>query len=227
MEYRTSMIGFFIKKSFFDGWDNLYLLAALNGIFLLVLLLFFAVPVALGAPMWLIIIAVACAIAVLSIWDVAVSNAMYAIADGKSVHFADIKAAIPRSAKLGLVMGGINIIYGVALTVALPFYLSQKAMWGVFAGGVLFWTMILAMLILQYVPAIFARDGGTLRQIFRTSLYLFVDNPGFFDILVAVENCHSCDLRAYHAACAWSCGFGARFRGRCKTEDEEISLYQG
>lgn len=179
MEYRTSMIGFFIKKSFFDGWDNLYLLAALNGIFLLVLLLFFGLPVALGAPMWLILIAIACAIVVLSIWDVAVSHAMYAIADGKSVHFAEIKAAIPRSAKLGLVMGGINILYGVALTVAMPFYLSQNALWGVFAGGVLFWTMILAMLILQYVPAIFARDGGTLRQIFRTSLFLFVDNPGF------------------------------------------------
>jgi len=39
--------------------------------------------------------------------------------------------------------------------------------------------MILAILILQYVPAVFARDGGTPRQALKTALYLFVDNPGF------------------------------------------------
>jgi len=173
------MIGFFIKKAFFDGWDNLYWLAALNGVFLLVLLLFFVVPVALGAPTWLIIALVAIALVVLSVWDVAVTDAMYSIADSKSIHFSDIKAAFLRSLKLGLIMGGLNLPFAAALAVALPFYLSQKAMWGVFAGGVLFWTMILAILILQYVPAIFARDGGTARQAFKTALYLFVDNPGF------------------------------------------------
>ncbi|SLM19933.1 conserved membrane hypothetical protein [uncultured spirochete] len=173
------MIGFLIKKSFFDGWDNLYLLAALNGVFLLVLLLFVVLPAALGAPTWLIIVLVAIAIVGLSIWDAAVTDAMYSLADAKSVHFSDIKAALSRSLKLGLIMGGLNLMIVVAVAVALPFYLGQKAMWGVFAGGVLFWTMLLAMLILQYVPAIFARDGGTPRQAFRTALYLFADNPGF------------------------------------------------
>jgi len=179
MEYRTSMIGFFIKKAFFDGWDNLYLLAALNGVFLVILLLFFVVPVALGAPTWLIIVLVAITIVALSVWDATVTDAMYAIADSKGVHFSDIKAAFFRSLKMGLIMGGLNLLFGVALAVALPFYLGQKATWAVFAGGVLFWTMILAMLILQYVPAIFARDGGTPRQALKTALYLFVDNPGF------------------------------------------------
>ncbi|MEN6500525.1 MAG: hypothetical protein ABFC65_08305 [Rectinema sp.] len=173
------MIGFFLKKAFFDGWDNLYLLAGLNGVFLVLLLLFFVVPVALGAPMWLIIGFAALVIVVLSIWDVTVTNAMYAIADSKTVHFGDLKAAFFRSLKVGLIMGGMNLLFGVALAVALPFYLGQNATWAVFAGGVLFWAMILAMLILQYVPAIFARDGGTPRQAFKAALYLFIDNPGF------------------------------------------------
>jgi hypothetical protein len=173
------MIGFFIKKAFFDGWDNLYLLAALNGVFLLVLLLFVVLPATLGAPTWLIIVFLGIAIVVLSVWEVAVSDAMYAVADSKSVHFSDIRAAFFRSLRLGLIMGGLNLLFAVAIGVALPFYLGQKAMWSVFAGGLLFWTMILAILILQYVPAVFARDGGTPRQAFKTALYLFVDNPGF------------------------------------------------
>ncbi len=179
MEYRTSMIGFFIKKAFFDGWDNLYLLAGLNAVFLGVLLLFFAVPMALGAPTWLIVVLAALAIVALSVWDTTVTDAMYAIADSKSVHFSDLKAALSRSLKVGLFMGGIHLLFAVGLVVALPFYFGQKAMWAVFAGGVLFWTMILAILILQYVPAVCARDGGTPRQALKTALYLFVDNPGF------------------------------------------------
>lgn len=179
MEYRTSMIGFFIKKAFFDGWDNLYMLAALNGVFLLVVLLFFVVPISVGAPAWLIIVCVAVMIVILSLWDVVVTDLMYMIADAKGAHFRDIKAAFLRSWKLGLIMGGMNILFVLAFAVALPFYIGQKAMWSVFAGGVLFWAMILALLVVQYVPAIFAREKGAPRQMFKTALYLFADNPGF------------------------------------------------
>ena len=156
MEYRNNMIGFFIKKAFFDGWDNLYLLAALNGIFLGILLLFLVVPIALAFPIWLSVIMAGFGILLLSIWDVVVTNAMYNIADGKNVHFADIKSAIRRSLKLGSLLGGVNILIVVAIMIAIPFYLGQKAVLGIFIGGLLFWMMILATLILQYVPAVFA-----------------------------------------------------------------------
>lgn len=179
MEYRNSMITFFIKKAFFDGWDNLYLLAALNGIFLGLLLLFLVVPIALAFPIWLSIIIAGIGILLLSIWDVVVTDTMYDIADGKSVHFADIKVAIKGSIKLGLLLGVVNILIAVAIMVAIPFYLGQKAVLGIFIGGLLFWMMVLAMLILQYVPAVFARERGTPRQAFKTAIYLFIDNPGF------------------------------------------------
>ncbi len=115
---------------------------------------------ALGAPTWLIIVLVAITIVALSVWDATVTDAMYAIADSKAPTSAISRPRFFRSLKMGLIMGGLNLLFGVALAVALPFYLGQKATWAVFAGGVLFWTMILAMLILQYVAAIFARDGG-------------------------------------------------------------------
>jgi len=138
---------------------------------------------------------------------------MYAIADSKAPTSAISRPRFFRSLKMGLIMGGLNLLFGVALAVALPFYLGQKATWAVFAGGVLFWTMILAMLILQYVPAIFARDEGTPRQALKTALYLFVDNP-FFDILADMENLHLRDIRSDHAARAGTRGHRAGIGGR-------------
>jgi len=179
MEYRTTMIGFFIKKAFFDGWDHLYALAGFNGIALLVALIFFVLPGTLGAPLWFIVAAAVLAVLALSVWNVAVSASMYGVAEGKPAHFRDLWGALPRSLKPGLLLGGIGLLYGIAITVALPFYLAQKAMWGVFVGGLLFWTMLMGLLILQYVPAILARDVCTARAALKTAFYLFVDNPGF------------------------------------------------
>ncbi len=179
MEYRTIMIGFFIKKAFFDGWDHLYTLAGFNGIALLVALVFFILPGTLGAPLWILIFAAAAAVLILSVWNVAVSVAMYRVAEGKPVHFKEMWGELPHSLKPGLALGGIGLLYGIAITVALPFYLAQKAMWGVFIGGLLFWTMLMGLLILQYVPAILARDACSTRAALKTALYLFVDNPGF------------------------------------------------
>ncbi len=179
MEYRTIMIGFFIKKAFFDGWDQLYLLAGFNGIALLVVLLFFVLPGALGAPLWIIVVAAALMMLALSVWNVAVSAAMYRVAEGKPAHLRELWGALPHSLKPGLFLGGIGLLYGIAITVALPFYLAQKAMWGVFVGGLLFWTMLMGLLILQYVPAILARDACATRAALKTAFYLFIDNPGF------------------------------------------------
>lgn len=173
------MIGFFIKKAFFDGWDHLYALAAFNGISLLVTLLLFVLPAALGAPLWILASAAALGILALSVWNAAVTVSMYRVADGGAARLRDVKDAIPRALKPGLALGGIYLLYGIALTVALPFYISRGAMWAFFVAGILFWTMLIGLFILQYVPAILARDEGTLRQAFRTALYLFVDNAGF------------------------------------------------
>ncbi len=179
MEYRTTMIGFFIKKAFFDGWDHLYALAGFNGIALLFVLIFFVLPATLAAPLWIIIVAAAVAVLALSVWNIVVSAAMYKVAEDKPAHFREAWGALPRALKPGLLLGGINLLYGIAITVALPFYLAQKAMWGVFVGGLLFWTMLMGLLILQYVPAILARDSCTTLTALKTALYLFVDNPGF------------------------------------------------
>jgi hypothetical protein len=50
MSYTPSMIGFFLKKSFFDGWDHLFSLLLLNLGFIAAVALFFFLPMRLGLP---------------------------------------------------------------------------------------------------------------------------------------------------------------------------------
>jgi len=173
------MVGFFIKKAFFDGWDNLYALAALNIVYIVILIIFFALPGVLGAPLWLLVGVAIVGVFIFSFWEVIVAGAMERVSDGQNIHRADIKKFIPYSLKLGSLLGGINLLYAIAFAVAIPFYLEQQAVWSIFASGVLFWTMIAGMLILQYVPSLFAHDKSSARDAFRTALYLFIDNPGF------------------------------------------------
>ena len=46
------MIAFFIKKSFFDGWDHLFSLILLNLGFILAVAVGFVLPGSIGLPLW-------------------------------------------------------------------------------------------------------------------------------------------------------------------------------
>lgn len=179
MEYRDVMVGFYIKKAFFDGWDNLYLLAGLNAVYLAILILFMALPLVLGLPGWLVLIAGIAGVIALSWWDMVVAEGMYRIASARSYHFGESWALLKKSLKMGLMLAAMRLLMLVAVLVAIPFYFSRGGMWGAFAGGIMFWFMILALLVVQYVPSMWAHDGGSAREVLKKSLYLFADNPGF------------------------------------------------
>jgi len=186
--------------------------------FLAIGLVFLVLPFALNVPFGLALGIAALGMILLSLWDATVTDMMYALVEGKSVHLSAIKESFVRSCRLGIMLGGINALMIIALMVALPFYASQNALWGIFVSGLLFWVMILVLLVLQYVPAIFAREQSlsegnskdskrsiaSQRNVFVLALYLFVDNPGFryFAPLEIVDICyfHCCGV-----SCARTC----------------------
>lgn len=179
MQYRSLMTGFFIRKAFFDGWDNLYLLAGCNAIFLAVGILAFLVPSALGVPVWVAMVLAAGGILILSVYGIMLAYLMYAIAEGKPAHFADLLSHVKVSVQPGLLLGFMNILLLLAASVGIPFYFSLPGLLGAFAGGLLFWSMIIALLILQYVPSFIVREGKGMGHALKRSLFLFLDNPGF------------------------------------------------
>lgn len=177
--YTASMIGFFVKKAFFDGWDNLFSLILINLGFILALAIGFVLPNSIGLPLWASIVLRILSLAAGSVWWSAAVFAMKDVADFKSFHLRDIREPVRRGLVPGLQVGALLVLGWFVVSVGLPFYLSIGGLLGALAAGVVFWCAIIVLLALQYYIPIRARLGGGLRKNLRKSFVLFFDNPGF------------------------------------------------
>jgi hypothetical protein len=173
------MIGSFIKKAFFDGWDHLFTLILLNLGFILALTLGFVLPGSLGLPAWASVVLGVAALAAGSVWWSASVFAMKKVADFGSFQARDM----PAMARLGLVpglqVGALLVVGWLVISVGLPFYLSIGGILGALAAGVIFWCAVILLLSLQYYIPLRARMGGGLKKNLRKSFMMFFDNPGF------------------------------------------------
>ncbi|MFA5853309.1 MAG: hypothetical protein WC820_11435 [Spirochaetales bacterium] len=173
------MIGFFIKKAFFDGWDNLFALAAFNIMQLILLLTFIVLPLSLGAGDALSMAFIALGILVISLWQALSTFAMNDASDYRSLGIKSSFAHFAEAWKPGLILGALNVVVWFSFTVGIPFYLMQKGFVGVFLASLLFWTCLVALLASQYFLPLEARRGGGLRKNVRVALMLLIDNLGF------------------------------------------------
>jgi hypothetical protein len=173
------MIGFFFKKAFFDGWDNLFTLVLLNLGFILLISLGVLVPGIAGSPEWIGVATAVAALAAGAVWWSTCVFALNAVADFGSIGFADVLAALKKGWAPGLQLAVIGAAAAGAFAVGIPFYLSKGGAFGVFAAGLLFWFAVILVLSLQYYVPLRARLGGGLRKNLRKCIILFFDNPLF------------------------------------------------
>ena len=173
------MIGFFFKKAFFDGWDHLFSLVAMNAVHLLLFLGIIVLPQSLGVTGFASLACIALGIIAMTLWQTACSRMANDISDYGSATFASAFAALKAGLVPGLQMAGINLLLFFALGVGIPFYLSVQGFFGPFAAGLLFWTAAIILLVFQYFFPLQARFGGGFRKNARKSATLFMDNPGF------------------------------------------------
>jgi uncharacterized membrane protein YesL len=173
------MIGFFLKKAFFDGWDNLFSLVFLNLVSIGLLGFGFVIPAALGAPLWLNATVLVLSLVALGVWVSTSVFALVAVSDYGSFHMRDIGPALRKALVPGLQLGAIAAASWLLLSVGLPFYLSQNGIASALAAGILFWCALVLALALQYYLPLRARLGGGFRKNLRKSFILFFDNPMF------------------------------------------------
>jgi hypothetical protein len=169
------MIGFFFKKAFFDGWDNLFALAGFNIAYLVLAAVFIVLPLSVGAGDAVTIAGMIVGILALSQWQALTAFSINDIADYRAPGFKAAFAYFPRTWKSGLVMGALNLGLWFTFTVGIPFYLSQKG----FLASLLFWISLVALLASQYYLPLAARRGGSFKDTARISLILLMDNLGF------------------------------------------------
>ncbi|MDR0399943.1 MAG: hypothetical protein LBH51_03270 [Treponema sp.] len=173
------MIGFLLKKTFFDLWDNLFRVALLNlGFILSAAFPVFIPGLLIDLP---ILSAASMLIGILwcAVYLAAAAYSLKSVSDYGAFGFGDFFRNLKTVWPTGLVMGGL--IFGLWFLVSLiiPFYWSLSSLLGLFLAAVVFWTTVVAVLSLQFFFAVRSRLDVKLGKVIKKSFVFFFDNPGF------------------------------------------------
>lgn len=177
--YYCSMIGFLIKKTFFDLWDNLFRVALVN----LGFIASAAIPVFIPPLLESVPVLAAAALCIGILWCfvylAAAALCLKSISDYGSFEFGEFIMHLKLAWPAGLVMGGFVCILWLLVTVAIPFYLSMTSLVGLLLAAVIFWTMVVSILSLQFFLPIRARLDSKIPKILKKCFLIFFDNPLF------------------------------------------------
>ncbi len=180
------MTGFFIKKSFFDGWDNLISLVILNLGYLLVLLTFYGAfelfQVAVAPAIFLIIIA----LAFNSFYSALVSYQTLSYVKGRKASFHHFISGIKILYKHALFHLGLSILITSIAIFVIPFYLSYGSGFTFVLAVIIFWVLLLALLaLLYYYPLAIRMNQDSPFKTAKKALLIVADNI-FFTLFFAV-----------------------------------------
>jgi hypothetical protein len=172
------MIGFLVKKTFFDVWDNMFRMVLLNLGFILSLTIPIILPGYIPIPALALVVAVAgylwC-----TVYLAAAALSVKAVSDYGIFTFADFGANLKAGCPAGLIMGLIGLFFFLAVKIIIPFYLQMHSLVGLLLAAVIFWTLILALVAFQFFYAIRARLDTKPMKIIKKCFIIFFDNPGF------------------------------------------------
>jgi len=193
------MIGFFIRKSFYDLWDNMFRIVLLNLGFIALAAIPILVPRLISLfidSQALEIIFVALGILLCSVYLSTASYTIKSISDYGSFGFSDFIRNIKKAWSAGLVMGFFVFLLFIILFVVMPFYMGFESILGLVLGAVVFWTMVFGLLSCQYYFSVCARlinqtdsdgtpindktlSGRNLIKAFKKCMLVLLDNSGF------------------------------------------------
>jgi len=176
--YHGSMIGFLIKKTFFDFWDNMLRMILVNLGFVasLAIPLFLPgkIPI-LPISFFVFVVGLAWCFTYLT----AIALSVKAISDYGVFGFFDFLNNLKEGWKTGLTFGITVILLSAIAWIAIKSYLALHSLFGLFLAAVIFWSMATAVCSLQFFFAIRARLDTKLVKVFKKSFLIFFDNPGF------------------------------------------------
>ena len=174
-----SMIGFLIKKNFFDLWDNLFKVALINIGFIASLSFPVFIPPLLASVPILGMGALLIGILWCFIYLSAAAMSLKLVSDYGNFGFVDFFRNLKTIWPVGLFLGGIVFLGYILCTVVIPFYLSMESMIGLLLAAVIFWTLVVACLALQFFFAVRARLDTKLVKVIKKCFIIFFDNPMF------------------------------------------------
>ena len=172
------MVGFLLRKTFYDLWDNLFRIVLVNMGFIAILAVPVLLPELFNNTAFTYVIRIA-GIFCCSVYLAAAALSVKAISDYGSFGFADFFGKLKEAWPAGLVMGLMIFILLALVLIVMPFYFSINSPLGLILAAIVFWTLVMALLAFQFFFAVHVRLDKKLIKVFKKCVILFFDNPGF------------------------------------------------
>lgn len=173
------MIGFLIKKAFFDAWDNLIGLVISNLGYLAVLLIF-SLGMQYGGFSSLITIVVSViSIILFSFHSVGIANITKNYSNYKRAGFNGYKEGIKLNTTHALFLSLINLLMIALALIVMPFYLNIGNYIGLILGVITFWILLTLLLSIQfYLPLMSEFSGDKPLKTFKKCFIMAIGNLG-------------------------------------------------
>ncbi len=171
------MIGFFIKKAFFDGWDNLLGIIVQNLIYIVLLLC------AIGSFMvssYSVYLSIALLAVVIFVFSIALGGTA-AVVKNYSNYERETWSAFAQGIKNNfahsMLFFGIILFLVLLATFILPFYLAMNNMMTIILAVVLMWLFVIILLALPYYfPLMNLLPGDKPLKTFKKCFIIVSDN---------------------------------------------------
>jgi hypothetical protein len=173
------MIGFLIKKTFFDLWDNLFRAALINlGFIASAAIPVFIPPLFEGLPLAGLFFLCA-GVVWCFIYLAAAALSLKAVSDYGSFGFADFFRNLKTAWPAGLVTALFVLAAGLLITQVIPFYFALNSLIGLLLSAIIFWTLVVGILALQFFLPIRSRLDKRIPKAIKKCFLIFFDNPLF------------------------------------------------
>ncbi|WP_320129345.1 hypothetical protein [uncultured Sphaerochaeta sp.] len=181
------MVGFFIKKSFFDGWDNLIGMVIHNLGYLLVLLALFG---SMGLSQNHMVLSVVClilSVGLFAFYTSGVSSSAWAYSKYERSGFEGFKKGLRQSWRHALLFWVLTLLDVSLIILVIPFYMSFGNTVGTILSVILFWVFVgLFLALMYYFPLSNVMSGDRPLKTLKKSFLLVFDNL-WFSLFLALD----------------------------------------
>lgn len=173
------MIGFFIKKAFFNGWDNLFQILLVNIVVLVIGFGGFYLAGISAKTVYLSLFILLAIILLEGTLLLGVSVVFAKVADYSCFAFGDVIAAIKETWKHGLLYSALIALLILVFSIVVPYYLGIGNFFGFTLAIVMFWLAVILTLSLQWFMPIRSQLDKNFMKSIKKCFIIFFDNPGF------------------------------------------------
>ena len=212
------MTGFFLKKAFFDGWDNLISMVVLNLGYLLILLALLGSMSLVGMHGFLGILALLSSAGLFAFYSAGTAASTWSYAKYERPGWEVFKRGIRQSWRHALLYWLLLVVDASLLLFVIPFYLSYGTIVGTLLAVVLFWVFLgLTFAMLYYLPLFQAMQGDRPTKTLKKSFIIVMDNL-FFTLFFAVYQIINLAISALLA------GLAPGFTGMALASSDAVKL---